>query len=246
MTKRHLNALMLTLAGSLLVPAAQAHETWLAKIHGQPTVMYGHEESATDPYNPATVTEARAYKNGKPAEVAIVRHNTARFATLKADAPGLLTAIKEDGFWTKAKDGTWHNLPKDQLPAGAEAERSMRAKSFPTAYLNKREPVKRLGYELEIVPAVNPATLAQGEQLTVQVFYKGKPLADAKVATNVFDKKAPKVTTDSEGRATFAVASDGFNVVRVANIVDYPNKSKSDKDVTLFTLAFNSNGGSDH
>ena len=75
MKQRHLNALLLALAGSLLAPAAaQAHEIWLARIHGQPTVMYGHEESDTDPYDPITISEARAYKNGKPEEVAIVRH----------------------------------------------------------------------------------------------------------------------------------------------------------------------------
>ena len=35
MKQRHLNALLLALAGSLLAPAAaQAHEIWLARIHG--------------------------------------------------------------------------------------------------------------------------------------------------------------------------------------------------------------------
>ena len=121
MKQRHLNALLLALAGSLLAPAAaQAHKIWLARIHGQPTVMYGHEESDTDPYDPITISEARAYKNGKPEEVAIVRHYSQRFATLKAEAPGLLTFTREGGIWSKTKDGKWHNLAKDQRSRSEE------------------------------------------------------------------------------------------------------------------------------
>ena len=244
MKQRHLNALLLALAGSLLAPAAaQAHEIWLARIHGQPTVMYGHEESDTDPYDPITISEARAYKNGKPEEVAIVRHYTQRFATLKAEAPGLLTFTKEGGIWSKTKDGKWHNLAKDQLPNPADAERSMHARGFSAAYLNKREPVTKLGYELEIVPETNPAKLLPGEKLPVQVLYRGQPLADAKVTSNAFDHEAQKATTDAQGRATLTVARSGLNVISVNHAVAYPDPKKADKDITLFTLTFEAAGG---
>lgn len=158
MKKHSFNTIALTLAGFLLIPlGAQAHGTWLAKIHGEHTAMYGHHESMTDPYDPAKIVDARAFKNGQNAAVKVVPHEQ-RYATLEADNPGLLGYVMDNGVWVQTKDGKWHNKPKDAFNA-SEVTLAQHSYKYAVSYLNDREPVHALGYDLEIVPAVNPAKL---------------------------------------------------------------------------------------
>jgi uncharacterized GH25 family protein len=69
-----------------------------------------------------------------------------------------------------------------------------------------------VGQEIEIVPLANPYGLAPGQSLTVQVLFRGKPLAgraivaasrrNASVATQ-------RLRTDAQGRATFRIDRTG-------------------------------------
>lgn len=237
MTKYSFNTTALALASFLLIPlSAQAHGTWLAKIHGEHTPMYGHHESATDPYDPAKIVDARALKNGQKVAVKVVPH-AQRYATLETDNPGLLGYTMDNGFWVQTKDNKWHNQPKDAFKA-SEVANAQRSYKYSVSYLNDREAVHPLGYDLEIVPAVNPAKLKKGEKLAVQVLFKGKPLPEAKLSSNFFGE-GEKVTTDAEGRAEVSVARNGFNTLAVGHSAEYDgDKSKADKVSMSSSLSF--------
>lgn len=221
--------LSLTLAGAAwLAPAsALAHGTWLAHIHGQSTVMLGHQESDTDAYDPAQVSDARALKNGHPVTVKVIPHGQ-RYATLEAEKPGLLGYTFNSGFWHQGPDGKWHRQPRSAAADPSKVKKAMLGVLYSVSYQNAREPVKALGYALEIVPAVNPAKLEKGQKLGVQVLYQGQPLPGAKVSANFFDDDAPKVTTSGDGRAELAVARDGLNVLVVEHSADHADKREAD------------------
>ncbi|RMX01649.1 DUF4198 domain-containing protein [Allofranklinella schreckenbergeri] len=238
--------LALALAGAgLLASAAHAHGTWLAHIHGQSTVMYGHDGADTDAYDPAKVIDARAHKNGNAVEAKVVPHEQ-RYATLEADKPGVLGYTLRSGFWHKGADGKWHNQPRSAAADPAKVEKAMLGVMYSVSYQNAREPVKALGYALEIVPAVNPAKLEEGDKLSVQVLYEGKPLAGAKVSVDFFDHDADQVTTDAEGRAELKVAREGFNVLAVEHSVAHSNKSEADTVNMMASLSFESKHDHDH
>ncbi|MDO4723651.1 MAG: DUF4198 domain-containing protein [Comamonadaceae bacterium] len=236
----------LALAGAaLLAGAAHAHGTWLAHVHGESTVMYGHEPTDTDAYDPAKVIDARAFKNGNAIEVKVVAQGN-RYATLEADKPGVLGYTLRSGFWHKGQDGKWHNQPRSAAADPTKVEKALLGVMYSVSYQNAREPVKPLGYALEIVPAVNPAKLEEGDKLSVQVLYEGKPLAGAKVSVDFFDHDADEVTTDAQGRAELKVAREGFNALAVEHSVAHTDKSQADTVSMMSSLTFESKHDHDH
>jgi uncharacterized GH25 family protein len=78
---------------------------------------------------------------------------------------------------------------------------------------------RRLGFELEIVPAVNPYALAAGERLPAQIWYKGRPLEGALVTLGSLDRPTDpliRTTSDSSGMVSFLAPGAGrwmMNVV---------------------------------
>ncbi|MGP1516234.1 MAG: DUF4198 domain-containing protein [Ottowia sp.] len=228
----------LALALTLLTPAAQAHDLWLAKVHGEQTLFNGHSPFDTDGYDPNTVVEARAYKNGKPQLATIVRHHNQRYATIKSEAPGLVGLTRDGGFWVKTKDGKWHNQSRNEISNPQDIALSLRSLKMVGSYLTPREPVTRMGYDLEIVPASNPAKLKQGDPLEVQVFYMGKPLAGAKINTDLFDPNAAKISTDTEGKATLKVNHAGYNAISASHSVPYPDSKLADQNSLVYTLSY--------
>lgn len=79
----------------------------------------------------------------------------------------------------------------------------------PTLQDHVTQPV---GQEIEIVPLANPYGLAPGQSLTVQLLFRGKPLAGrAIVAANRrhSDVKTQRLRTDAQGRATFRIDRTG-------------------------------------
>jgi uncharacterized GH25 family protein len=78
---------------------------------------------------------------------------------------------------------------------------------------------RRLGFELEIVPGVNPYTLSTGDRLPAQVWFKGKPLQGALVTLGSLDRPTDpliRARSDSRGAVSFSAPDGGrwmMNVV---------------------------------
>ena len=69
-----------------------------------------------------------------------------------------------------------------------------------------------LGLTLEIAPEANPYRLAPGAPLPVRVFYRGRPLAGARVKLFCLDlaqRALAQAVTDRDGRASFTVPPRG-------------------------------------
>jgi uncharacterized GH25 family protein len=100
---------------------------------------------------------------------------------------------------------------------------------------------KPLGHALEIVPVKNPVTpMGPGQEISVRVLLKGKPLADARVSfvpqadtlTEGFDDRHER-KTDSDGRASFTPMT-GDRYLVVTHHRDETEKS-SEYDLTQYS-----------
>ena len=100
---------------------------------------------------------------------------------------------------------------------------------------------KPVGLGLEIVPLSNPYAPGNTSQITVQVLYRGQPLAGALVKLNNLDADAQPVEvhrSDASGRATFQARHAGqwqFNVVWSQPLA---NNSTADFLTTFSSLTF--------
>lgn len=82
-----------------------------------------------------------------------------------------------------------------------------------------------LGHVLEIVPEKDPATLAAGEALPVQVLFRGKPLAGARVSAAYAGAEMKghefpvTAETDAQGRALLKLDRAGLWYARLIHMV---------------------------
>lgn len=100
---------------------------------------------------------------------------------------------------------------------------------------------KPLGHALELVPETNPVTpMGPETPIKVQLLYKGKPLAGAKVSfiprgetlTETFDPRYER-KTDEKGRASFTPKEGNYYLV-VAH-VEEPTESGKDYKSTKYS-----------
>lgn len=219
-----------------LHPAAHAHGAWLAKVHGDYHVMWGHDPSKSDPYKPADITEARAIKNGASTPLNIMRAD--KFARMDAGDAGMVSATMSNGFRSRTSDGKYHGLTKAEAAKLGEVQSSAYRTRFMVVYANEREEPKPLGYELELIPQFNPGKAKKGDVVPVQVLFKGQPLANATINDNFLGRHSHKIQTDAQGRANLSVANDGHNAWSVSHSVPYPDPQKADTYSYSTTVTF--------
>jgi uncharacterized GH25 family protein len=99
---------------------------------------------------------------------------------------------------------------------------------------------RELGFTLELVPERNPYALPTGVSFPVRLEYQGKPLAGALVIA--LNRAAPEnrlaARTDSEGRASFALAKPGAWLVKSVHMVPALADSGADWESFWASLTF--------
>jgi len=209
----------LGLALLLLGGPAAAHSVWIEpNKDGKLMIENGDAGEPSDPYDPQRVTKAYAFdKDGKTVAAEVDRFEKSA-AVKPAAGAALVAAMFDNKYWAKGQDGKWNNGPK-----GTVANPTIAGPSFkmPKTYLAPTSAfAKPIGFDLEIVPQVDPATLKPGDKLVVQVLLKGQPLAEASLVSDIFvghDVKADKLKTDKDGKATVTVPKRRFAGVEVSH-----------------------------
>lgn len=74
---------------------------------------------------------------------------------------------------------------------------------------------KRLGLKLEILPLENPYTKKVGDNLSFQILFDGKPLADKTVFANNRNSETQRMKTDKNGKFTIKIDQNGLWIVRL-------------------------------
>ncbi len=101
-----------------------------------------------------------------------------------------------------------------------------------------------LGHVLEIVPEKDPATLAEGEPLAVQILFRGKPLAGVRVSAawagaEMKGHEFPVAAeTDAQGRALLRLDRTGLWYARLIHMVPAQDDPQIDWRSFFATLTF--------
>lgn len=99
-----------------------------------------------------------------------------------------------------------------------------------------------VGHEIEFVPDTDPASLRPGSALKVTVLFRGKPLPDTQVKKEWASagKAGDKVVgrTDSQGRITVPVESEGKWRLHVVHMVPSRDPAKADWESFWASLTF--------
>jgi uncharacterized GH25 family protein len=223
------------------ISVAQSHEIWFAQRAKHPALIYGLGADDLDMVQrKSLITKVSAYD----------AHMNPIKATLRPDGPVLfvdtahpaavLTAVMDNGKWSKRPDGEWVRQDNERLPGALASEKTLK---FAVAIQGPIAAVPHVTLEqgVEVLP-VSPEIPAQKDQpLTVRVYFNGKPVGGAKVLADfVNDPDATPLLTAPDGTVTFKVRNQGLNVIAAA--VDAKSDDKTVDQVeysaTLsFTLA---------
>jgi hypothetical protein len=145
--------------------------------------------------------------------------------------------LKEEGL--AVAEGQWSRSPI----AGRKVRETYRrhAKALVTVGTGRSSlagpATRRLGFELEIVPGVNPYTLATGDRLPAQIWFKGRPLEGALVTLGSLDRPTDpliRARSDSTGAVSFSAPNGGrwmmnvvWGVLSTADGIDFETSFSS-------------------
>ncbi|MEC4803727.1 MAG: DUF4198 domain-containing protein [Jaaginema sp. PMC 1079.18] len=166
--------------------------------------------------------------------------------TLNNNRPAYLLAHRLGAIWSMTtegmKEGTKATLEQEVLWSGKYEKF---AKTLINASPNDETyntPVNQL---LEIIPLRNPATVPFGDDLPVQILYKGEPLATSVFATYDGFTETPVsyayyTETNADGIAQIRLTVPGLWMVRVQH-TEMVENADYDRHITRSVLSFEVN-----
>ena len=218
-----------------LTNTAGAHGIWLAQRTDELTVVYGHlaEDGAYKAKKVKSIEGFTATGEKRAITLALSEKN------VKLTAPDdvvVLSTVFDNGFWIKGADGKWQNVGKQQVAGGTESHQPLK---YNTHILKSPGiALKPTGAPLEIVPLTDPIALKLGDDLPVQVYLNGKPLAGASVINDYINNAEAVTKADGEGKATLKVTSAGLNVIGVEFSEKTPTNPDVDEIFNFATLSY--------
>lgn len=233
MLKTYLLSLMLILGAT----QAFAHAYWIDERASQLAIILG--EGGDDIRYDNDIVENITGINNALQPITITPAPTANNIYLNApDDTNQITIHFKPRYFTKDKDGHWHNKPKNEV-AHAKSS-SMYISSTVTLFDTQKIPQNiNHSSQLQIIALADPFSIKMGDTLPVQLIYDSKPLANAKITPDFINNPTHTVTTDKDGKANITINSTALTVIRALHEVTNSNPTQSDKIIYNTTLAFN-------
>ncbi|MDL2353969.1 MAG: DUF4198 domain-containing protein [Pseudomonadota bacterium] len=201
-------------AGLAAAAAAQAHGIWFAERATQLALLYGVGADDLDAVKrlPLVSSIAGYDADGKPVPTSLQVDGRLLLVNVE-NQPAIVAAVLDNGTWSKTPDGKWHKQGKDEQPTAVLSEKNTKYAVHIRGALTK--PLMPLpGQTLQIIPVGGKLPALLGQPMKLQVLYKGKPVAGAKVLHDwVNDPDQKPVLTGADGTVTIAVRNQGLNVL---------------------------------
>lgn len=227
-------------AGGVLAPAlaADAHGIWFAQRAKQIAIIYGIGADDLEAVKRQPNMESVQAWDADLKPVGAQLRTAGSLVIVDTDAPpAIVSAVLQNGTWSKLPDGEFVKKPKDEVPNSVKSETTIKYAVSIQGPLTKPVPLIP-AQALQIIPN-GPIPAKLGAPLTYRVTFKGKPIAGAKVINDmVNDPDAAEVPTKSDGTVTLPVRNQGLNVIRAVYISPTDQPTKIDHYEHTATLAF--------
>lgn len=233
---------------------AQAHGIWFAERSSQLAIVYGIGADDLDMVKrlPKIVSFTGYDDEWKKVDAELMAAGPVVIVA-GDDFPAGVSAVMDNGVWSWTPEGEILPKGRDEVPNAVRAERTVKYAVAVRGMLPKNFPNLKT-QRLQIIPVAEytPALVdgeydmhgtempvEAGDHLKVKVVYEGKPVAGAKVLTEVVtDPDAPVVITDKDGFATIRVRNQGLNVVGALYDGPSDEPKRFDKIEHFATLSF--------
>jgi uncharacterized GH25 family protein len=127
--------------------------------------------------------------------------------------PAIVSAVLDNGTWSRSPDGKWHKQGRDELPTATVSEKNTKYAVHLVKPLTKPLPLLP-DQALQIVPVEGKLPDLLGQPIKLRVYFKGKPVAGAKVMHDwINDPDGKPVLTGADGTVTIPVRNQGLNVI---------------------------------
>jgi nickel transport protein len=226
-------------ASVIVTSAAHAHGIWFAQRAKQLALIYGVGADDLDSVKRLPLIESVSGYDAQWRPVPATLRVAGPLLLVDSDsAPVAVSAVLQNGVWSKTADGEWHKKGRDEVPDAKISEKTIKYAVHIVGPLSA--PLPSLPTQtLQIVPV--DATLPEmlGQPLKLRVLFQGKPVAGARVLTDfVNDPDGEPVKSAADGSVTLKVRNQGLNVITA--IFDGPadDPKKVDKIEHLATLSF--------
>jgi nickel transport protein len=226
-------------ASGILAPAlADAHGIWFAQRAKQIAIIYGIGADDLQSVKRQPNMESVQAWDADLKPIGAQLRTEGSLVIVDTDAPPtIVSAVLQNGTWSKLPDGEFVKKPKDEVPNSVKSETTIKYAVSIQGPLTKPVPLIP-AQALQIIPVgAIPTTL--GTPLTYRVTFKGKPVAGVPVINDmVNDPDAKEVPTKADGTVTLPVRNQGLNVIRAVYVSPTDNPTKIDRYEHTATLAF--------
>lgn len=148
-------------------------------------------------------------------------------------------------YWTQTRD-KWYPAKKNEIEGAVKGSKSVKSvKTFLTSGKPSNTFGHVLGFEIEMIPQKDPATLKASEPLPVQVLFRGKP-AEAASVSAIFegfvfeDKSKPPFAgkTDPKGIINVELSKTGKWLVIARHQIQTPENPLADTENYVAYMMF--------
>lgn len=241
-----------TVMGLLVASQAYSHGIWFAERSRQLALVYGVGADDLDTVARFDkVVSLTGYDDDWDEVDAELIKAGPMVLVGGADYPEAVSAVMDNGIWSKTRDGKWHAKGRDEVPDALIAEKTMKYAVHIRGVL--REVPEIPGQTLQIVPVGGAPALKNGkydlhaeempaqagDMIRIKVLYEGEPVQGARVINDFVNMpdQHPWVTGE-DGTVYFPVRNQGLNVIGVTYDGPPDEPKRIDKIEHFATLSF--------
>lgn len=229
-------ALMLSV---FVAASAQAHGIWFAQRATQIALIYGVGADDLDSVKRLPLIESFAGYDKEWNKVSVELMPAGPLLLVAGDDyPAVVSAVMNNGIWSKTPEGEWLKKGKDEVPNAVIAEKTFKYAVHFRGMLHT--PVPNLADQtLQIIPVGDKMPELIGDRLKLKVVFEGKPVANAVIKTDfVNDPDQKPLKTGKDGTITIKVRNQGLNVIAAIHDGPPDEPKRVNKIEHLATLSF--------
>lgn len=187
-------------------------------------ILSTHQFMKPEEMESSAIVKAAIFQNNQTTPISITENPQANklqgAVQVGNDQPAYLLAHRQGMVWSQTPEGMKQGTRATLQNVEWSAKYEKFAKTLLNASPSDRTFSTPVGQLLEIVPLTNPATLKSGQDMTVQILYKGQPIAADVMATYDGFTDNPSsyaylTETASQGQAKIRISAPGTWMVRV-------------------------------